>query len=116
MADCALQADTEDLLYSELISRKEPSDRRRICDRWRRRWFNQHLGCKVSIGLKSVLLPFIHSIDRHLKLRARWIIFMEPLKQVVELEADAAGRLRGCCLAVSGDGTIAVITTDGFSL
>ncbi|THH09831.1 hypothetical protein EW145_g1735 [Phellinidium pouzarii] len=50
-----------------------------------------------------------------LKLQARWIIFTEPLKQVVQLEDDATGRLKDCCLCVSVDGTIAVIVVDGFN-
>ncbi|KAH8114792.1 WD40 repeat-like protein [Phellopilus nigrolimitatus] len=49
-----------------------------------------------------------------LDFRARWVIFTEPLTQAIQLESEAAGRLQGCCLCVSGDGTIAVIVIDSF--
>lgn len=44
------------------------------------------------------------------------MLFTEPLAHVIPLEDEAAGRLRGCCLCVSSDGTIAVIAIDGFNL
>ncbi|KAL5501846.1 hypothetical protein ACEPAH_9107 [Sanghuangporus vaninii] len=50
-----------------------------------------------------------------LKLQARWILFTEPLAQIVYLEEESTGRLRGCCLCISGDGTIAVIAADSLT-
>ncbi|KAH9922915.1 WD40 repeat-like protein [Fomitopsis serialis] len=49
-----------------------------------------------------------------LSLRARWTMFTEPLAQVVHLKGDSIGRLRGCTLCISQDGTIAVIAIDGY--
>ncbi|KAI5123100.1 hypothetical protein M0805_001456 [Coniferiporia weirii] len=50
-----------------------------------------------------------------LELKAQWIIFTEPLAQVIQLENNTTGRLKGCCLCISQDGTIAVIAIEGFS-
>lgn len=60
-------------------------------------------------------LLFYHSIlpFRTLKLLARWTVFTLPLALVIDVKE---GRLRGCALCVSEDGTIAVIAIDGFQL
>lgn len=50
---------------------------------------------------------------RTFKLLAKWTIFTVPLAQVINLHE---GRLRGCALCISKDGTIAVIGIDGFQL
>ncbi|EJC98476.1 WD40 repeat-like protein [Fomitiporia mediterranea MF3/22] len=50
-----------------------------------------------------------------LKLLARWVVFTEPLAQVVHMGDDFTSRLRGCCMCISSDGTIAVIAIDGFN-
>ncbi|EMD39624.1 hypothetical protein CERSUDRAFT_132102 [Gelatoporia subvermispora B] len=49
-----------------------------------------------------------------LKLHARWVVFTEPLVEVIHLQGEAAGRMKGCLFCVSQDGTVAVITLDGF--
>ncbi|KZT64172.1 WD40 repeat-like protein [Daedalea quercina L-15889] len=51
-----------------------------------------------------------------LSLRARWTLFTAPLAQVVHLKGDTIGRLRGCTLCISQDGTIAVIAIDDYQL
>jgi len=43
-------------------------------------------------------------------------VFLEPLIAVIPLEEETVGRLRGCILCVSSDGTIAAITIDGLEL
>lgn len=53
---------------------------------------------------------------RTLSLRARWTIFTSPLAQVIHITGDTIGRLRGCTLCISQDGTIAVIAIDGYQL
>lgn len=53
---------------------------------------------------------------RTLSLRARWTIFTAPLTQVIHITGDTIGRLRGCTLCISQDGTIAVIALDGYQL
>ncbi len=52
-------------------------------------------------------------VCRSLKLLARWTVFTVPLARVINLEE---GRLSGCALCISEDGTIAVIAVDGFQL
>ncbi|THH17275.1 hypothetical protein EW146_g3520 [Bondarzewia mesenterica] len=49
-----------------------------------------------------------------LKLLARWTIFITPLVDVVQVNQDRGGPLRGCTLCVSLDGTIAVIAIDEY--
>ncbi|KAH9950696.1 WD40 repeat-like protein [Amylocystis lapponica] len=49
-----------------------------------------------------------------LKLCVRWTIFTTPLVQVIQLREEGVGRLRGCILCISHDGTIAVVTLDDF--
>ncbi|KAJ3534487.1 hypothetical protein NM688_g7130 [Phlebia brevispora] len=44
------------------------------------------------------------------QLLARWTIFLEPLSEVIYL---ASGRLKGCALCISQDGTIALVDVDG---
>ncbi|KAL4080859.1 WD40-repeat-containing domain protein [Scleroderma citrinum] len=53
---------------------------------------------------------------RDLELCARYIHFIVPLCHVAQVwsQAGNAGPLYGCALFISGDGTIAVITLDGF--
>ncbi|KAI0718156.1 WD40 repeat-like protein [Cerioporus squamosus] len=48
-----------------------------------------------------------------LKLCARWTLFTTPLARVIPLQDEKVGRLHGCALCVSQDGTIAVIAVDG---
>ncbi|EJF60945.1 WD40 repeat-like protein [Dichomitus squalens LYAD-421 SS1] len=48
-----------------------------------------------------------------LKLCARWTVFTSPLARVVPLHGEKVGRLLGCVLCISQDGTIAVIALDG---
>ncbi|KAI0770640.1 WD40 repeat-like protein [Fomes fomentarius] len=49
-----------------------------------------------------------------LKLCARWTLFTTPLARVISLEDEKVGRLHGCALCISQDGTIAVIAIDGY--
>ncbi|CCL99455.1 uncharacterized protein FIBRA_01473 [Fibroporia radiculosa] len=49
-----------------------------------------------------------------LQLHARWIVFTTPLAQVIQISGDHVGRLKGCSLCISQDGTIAIITVDGY--
>ncbi|KAI1788856.1 WD40 repeat-like protein [Ganoderma leucocontextum] len=49
-----------------------------------------------------------------LKLFARWTVFISPLAHVVSLHDEKVGRLCGCVLCISQDGTIAVIALDGY--
>ena len=51
-----------------------------------------------------------------LAIRARWVTFLEPLVQVIHLQDENTGRLQGCLLCISGDGTIVVIVIDSFEL
>jgi hypothetical protein len=55
---------------------------------------------------------------RSLKLRARFTPFIVPLKRVAQVlqSNESAGPLRGSLLCVSGDGTIAVISMEGFKM
>ena len=48
-----------------------------------------------------------------LELISNWVIFTEPLVQVISLEDENVGRLRGCLFAISEDGTIATLSLDG---
>ena len=61
-----------------------------------------------------------HSLDSTLsstlKLCARWTFFTTPLARVIALEDEKVGRLHGCALCISQDGTIAVIAIDGYQL
>ena len=54
--------------------------------------------------------------DSSVKLVARWTVFTSPLAHVVSLHDGRAGRLCGCVLCISQDGTIAVIALDGYQL
>ncbi|KAI0365315.1 WD40 repeat-like protein [Pilatotrama ljubarskyi] len=54
----------------------------------------------------------IWSLDT-LKLHARWTMFTTPLARVISLHDSQVGRLHGCVLCVSQDGTIAVVAVDG---
>ncbi|KAI9066035.1 WD40 repeat-like protein [Trametes sanguinea] len=49
-----------------------------------------------------------------LKLCARWTLFTTSLARVISLHDEKVGRLHGCVLCVSQDGTIAVIALDGY--
>ena len=49
-----------------------------------------------------------------LKLCARWILFITPLFQVIQVPVDRTGPLHGCVLCVAQDGTIAVIALEDF--
>ena len=51
-----------------------------------------------------------------MKTLARWVLFIAPLQRVLYLRYDKGGPLAGCLLGVSGDGTIAVIALDDYSL
>ncbi|RDX48877.1 WD40 repeat-like protein [Lentinus brumalis] len=51
-----------------------------------------------------------------LKLCARWTLFTTPLVRVIALQDEKVGRLHGCALCISQDGTIAVIAIDGYQL
>ncbi|KZT39908.1 WD40 repeat-like protein [Sistotremastrum suecicum HHB10207 ss-3] len=51
-----------------------------------------------------------------LELCGRWVAFTTPLMQVISLEEESVGRLRGCLLCVSEDGTVAAVSPDGFEL
>ena len=57
-----------------------------------------------------------HFVRRSLKLCARWTVFTSPLARVVSLHDESVGRLVGCVLCISEDGTVAVIALDGFQL
>ncbi|KAI8986132.1 WD40 repeat-like protein [Trametes punicea] len=48
------------------------------------------------------------------RLCARWTIFTTPLARIISLHDEKIGRLHGCVLCVSQDGTIAVIALDGY--
>ena len=48
-----------------------------------------------------------------LQLLARWIVFLDPLSEVIHL---SSGRLKGCAFCISRDGTIALIAVDGCQL
>jgi WD repeat-containing protein 7 len=54
--------------------------------------------------------------SRSLKTLARWVLFIAPLQRVLLLRSDKGGPLAGCLLCVSGDGTIAVIALENYSL
>lgn len=54
--------------------------------------------------------------DSTLELFARWTVFTSPLAHVVSLHDEKVGRLCGCVLCISQDGTIAVIALDGYQL
>ncbi|PIL35130.1 hypothetical protein GSI_02919 [Ganoderma sinense ZZ0214-1] len=49
-----------------------------------------------------------------LKLFARWTVFTSPLAHMLSLHDEKVGRLCGCVLCISQDGTIAVIALDGY--
>ncbi|OSC98008.1 WD40 repeat-like protein [Trametes coccinea BRFM310] len=49
-----------------------------------------------------------------LKLCARWTLFTTPLSRIISLHDEKVGRLHGCVLCVSQDGTIAVVALDGY--
>lgn len=51
-----------------------------------------------------------------LKLLAQWTIFTAPLLTVIPLDKEGVGRLRGCIICVSDDGTLGVITLDSLEL
>ena len=63
-----------------------------------------------------------------LRLRARWVVFVEPLIGVIHVKekdvdkeesgmrATARRRLCGSSFCVSRDGTVAVVAIDGFEL
>ncbi len=50
---------------------------------------------------------------RSMHMLARWTVFIEPLKQVIQVPS---GRLQGCLLCISRDGSIALIALDGCEL
>ncbi|PCH40400.1 WD40 repeat-like protein [Wolfiporia cocos MD-104 SS10] len=50
---------------------------------------------------------------RSLALLVRWTVFTAPLAYVIHVNGEDVGRLKGCVLCISQDGTIAVITIDG---
>ncbi|KAH9932736.1 WD40 repeat-like protein [Epithele typhae] len=45
---------------------------------------------------------------------ARWTVFTTPLAQVISLHDEDVGRLHGCVLCVSQDGTVAVVAIDDY--
>ncbi|KLO15934.1 hypothetical protein SCHPADRAFT_823938 [Schizopora paradoxa] len=51
-----------------------------------------------------------------LKLHARSIAFVEPLTGVCYVEEEGTGKLRGCSLCISQDGTIAVVAMDALEI
>ena len=53
---------------------------------------------------------------RTLQLRAQWTIFTTPILTVIPLQDEVVGRLRGCILCVSEDGTLAVVAVEGLEL
>lgn len=61
-------------------------------------------------------LSLTHIFTSTLKLQARWVVFLEPLVDVILLEDEKAGRLQNCCMCISADGTIAVIAVDNLTL
>ena len=61
------------------------------------------------------LLPLLGCAST-LKLFARWTVFTSPLAHVLSLHDEKVGRLCGCVLCISQDGTIAVIALDGYQL
>ena len=64
-----------------------------------------------------LILPSADHLTRStLKLCARWTLFNTPLARVITLDDDKVGRLHGCVLCVSQDGTIAVVAVDGYEL
>lgn len=53
---------------------------------------------------------------RSLKTLAGWVLFIAPFQRVLLLRYEKGGPLAGCLLCVSGDGTIAVIALENYSL
>lgn len=52
-------------------------------------------------------------LPRSMHMLARWTVFIEPLKKVMQVPS---GRLQGCLLCISRDGSIALIALDGCEL
>ncbi|KAI0053216.1 WD40 repeat-like protein [Auriscalpium vulgare] len=74
---------------------------------------NDRTGDRLIIGGADDGSVAIWSLES-LKLLARWIPFISPLRDVVQLKQDKGGPFRGSVLAASCDGTIAVITMDEY--
>jgi hypothetical protein len=77
------------------------------------RWRYGRSSKTITGSVRSLLYdhPF-----RSMKTLAAWILFIAPLQRVLYLRHDKGGPLGGCLLCVSGDGTIAVIALDNYSL
>jgi WD repeat-containing protein 7 len=54
--------------------------------------------------------------SRSLKLLRRWVVFLTPLTAAVILDENFTGRLKGCVLCISEDGSIAVLATEDLEL
>ena len=63
-----------------------------------------------------MLVGSLYARSSTLKLYARWTVFTTPLVRTISLHDEKMGRLHGCILCVSQDGTIAVVAVDGFQL
>ncbi|OJT12977.1 WD repeat-containing protein 7 [Trametes pubescens] len=74
---------------------------------------NHRTGERVLVGGADDGTIAIWALDT-LKLCARWTVFTTPLVRVISLEDEGVGRLHGCVLCISQDGTIAVIAVDGY--
>ncbi|RPD74051.1 WD40 repeat-like protein [Lentinus tigrinus ALCF2SS1-7] len=74
---------------------------------------NPRTGERVFIGGSDDGTIALWTYDT-LKLCARWTFFTTPLARVVALHDEKVGRLHGCALCISQDGTIAVIAVDGY--
>ncbi|KAI0354805.1 WD40 repeat-like protein [Trametes cingulata] len=73
---------------------------------------NPRTGERLIVGGADDGTIAIWSLDT-LKLHARWTVFTTPLARVISLHDEKVGRLHGCVLCISQDGTIAVVAIDG---
>ncbi|KAI0655440.1 WD40 repeat-like protein [Cubamyces menziesii] len=73
---------------------------------------NARTGERVIVGGADDGTITMWSLDT-LKLYARWTVFTTPLARTISLHDEKMGRLHGCILCVSQDGTIAVVAVDG---
>ncbi|KAH9891906.1 WD40 repeat-like protein [Cubamyces lactineus] len=74
---------------------------------------NARTGERIVVGGADDGTIAMWSLDT-LKLYARWTMFTTPLARTISLHDEKMGRLHGCILCVSQDGTIAVVAVDGF--
>ncbi|KAI0060412.1 WD40 repeat-like protein [Artomyces pyxidatus] len=74
---------------------------------------NDRSGERLIVGGADDGSVAIWSLES-LKMLDRWTPFLFPLSDVVQLRQDKGGPLRGCVMAVSSDGTIAVLAIDEY--